>query len=89
MSVKLLQELLDDDPTQTQRQLAEVLHVSKETIGRHLQAMGKINKLVKWVHTILINVKSKIAMSLVKCYFKAMKVNHFNFVLIMLKSNLL
>ncbi|XP_020295070.1 actin cytoskeleton-regulatory complex protein PAN1-like [Pseudomyrmex gracilis] len=44
-----LQELLDDDPTQTQRQLAEALHVSQETISRRLQAMGKINKLGKWV----------------------------------------
>ncbi|KAL6258234.1 hypothetical protein P5V15_010163 [Pogonomyrmex californicus] len=31
-----LQELLDDDPTQTQRQLAEALHVSQETISRRL-----------------------------------------------------
>jgi len=44
-----LQELLDDDPTQTQRQLAEALHVSQETISRRLRAMGKINKLGKWV----------------------------------------
>ena len=42
-----LQELLDDDPTQTQRQLAEALHVSQETINRRLRAMGKINKLGK------------------------------------------
>ncbi|KAL6255560.1 hypothetical protein P5V15_013904 [Pogonomyrmex californicus] len=42
-----LQELLDDDPTQTQRQLAEALHVSQETISRRLRAMGKINKLGK------------------------------------------
>ncbi|KAL6268313.1 hypothetical protein P5V15_001439 [Pogonomyrmex californicus] len=48
-----LQELLDDDPTQTQRQLAEALHVSQETISRRLRAMGKINKLlVNGSHTI-------------------------------------
>lgn len=44
-----LQELLDDDPAQTQQQLAEALHVSQETISRCLRAMGKINKLGKWV----------------------------------------
>ena len=44
---KHLQKLLDDDPTQTQWQLAEALHVSQETFSRHLQAMGKINKLSK------------------------------------------
>lgn len=40
-----LQELLDDDPTQTQRQLAEALQVSQETISRRLRVMGKIHKL--------------------------------------------
>ena len=29
-----LQELMDDDPTQSQQQLAEVLQVSQETISR-------------------------------------------------------
>ena len=44
-----LQALLDDDPTQTQQQLAEALNVSQETISRRLRAMGKINKIGKWV----------------------------------------
>jgi len=43
-----LQELLDDDPTQTQWQLAEALHVSQETISRCLQTMGKNNS---WKNT--------------------------------------
>ncbi|GFW77457.1 mariner Mos1 transposase [Trichonephila clavipes] len=42
-------ELLDDDPTQTQQQLAKVLNVSQETISRRLRATGKINKLCKWI----------------------------------------
>ena len=41
--------LLEDDPTQTQQQLAKALNVSQETISRRLRAMGKINKLGKWV----------------------------------------
>jgi len=44
-----LQVLLEDDPTQTQQQLAKALNVSQETISRRLRAMGKINKLCKWV----------------------------------------
>jgi predicted XRE-type DNA-binding protein len=40
---------LDDDSTLTQWQLAEALHVSQEAISRLLRAMGKINKLSKWV----------------------------------------
>lgn len=44
-----LQELLDDDPTQTQQQLAESLNVTQETISRRLRAMRKIIKLGRWV----------------------------------------
>ena len=44
-----LQVLLDDDPTETQQQLAEALNVSQETISRCLRAMGKINRICKWV----------------------------------------
>lgn len=46
---KELQALLDDDPTQTQQQLAIALNVSQETISRRLRSMGKIHKLGKWV----------------------------------------
>jgi len=44
-----LQALLDQDPTQTQRQLATALNVSQETVSRRLKAMGKVSKLGKWV----------------------------------------
>jgi hypothetical protein len=47
-----MQAALNDDPTQTQQQLAEALNVSQEIISRCLRAMGKINKIGKWVpHT--------------------------------------
>lgn len=36
-----LQELLDDDPTVTQGQLAEALHASQEAISRRSRAMVK------------------------------------------------
>ncbi|XP_055309127.1 centrosomal protein of 290 kDa-like [Sitodiplosis mosellana] len=44
-----LQALLDEDPTQTQKELALQLNVGQTTIFRHLHAMGKIRKLGKWV----------------------------------------
>jgi [histone H3]-lysine36 N-dimethyltransferase SETMAR len=44
-----LQELLDEDATQTQQQLADRLNVAQETISRRLKAMGKIQKMGKWV----------------------------------------
>ncbi|GFR14103.1 mariner Mos1 transposase [Trichonephila clavata] len=43
------QELLDDDPIQTQQQLAKDLNVSQETISGRLRVMGKINKQDKLV----------------------------------------
>lgn len=42
-----LQELFDDDLTQTQQQSAKLLHVSQETITRCLRAIEKIDKLDK------------------------------------------
>ena len=47
-----LQELLDDDITQIQQQLAKALNVSQETINRHLRAVGKIKNSVNGSHTI-------------------------------------
>ena len=40
---------MEDDPTQTQRQLPEALHESQETMNGLLQVMAKINKFGKWV----------------------------------------
>ena len=42
-----MQAALDDNPTQTQQQLAEALNVSQEAISNRLRAMGKINKIGK------------------------------------------
>ncbi len=44
-----LEALLDEDPCQTQKELAMALNVNQATISRHLHAMGKIRKLGKWV----------------------------------------
>ena len=72
-----LQALLDGDPSQTQHQLAEALNVSQETISRHLQAMGKINKIGKWVPYNFNDRQISIAKSLVKYCFNAKKQSHF------------
>lgn len=44
-----LQALLDEDPRQTQKMLAEQLGVAQQTISDRLKAMGKIRKEGKWV----------------------------------------
>ena len=71
---KELQALLNDDPTQTQQQLAEELNVSQETISSCLLAIGKINK----IGNFNFNVRQiSIAKSLVKYCFNAKKESHF------------
>lgn len=44
-----LEELLKEDTAQTTRELAEKLDVNQSTVARHLQALGKNEKLGKWV----------------------------------------
>jgi len=44
-----LQALLDEDDTQSQKMLAEQLDVSQATISMRLHAMGKDQKIGKWV----------------------------------------
>lgn len=44
-----LQALLDEDNTQTEKQLAEALEVTQAAISQRLKAMGKIQKAGKWV----------------------------------------
>ena len=44
-----LQALLDEDDTQTQQELADQLNVTQKTISIRLKAMGKIQKVGKWV----------------------------------------
>ena len=44
-----LQALLDEDPTQSQQQLAQSLNVTREAICQRLKAMGKIQKYGKCV----------------------------------------
>ena len=44
-----LQSLLDEDNTQTQQMMAEQLNVTRQAISDRLRAMGKIQKVGKWV----------------------------------------
>lgn len=44
-----LQDLLDQDSTQTQQQLAKSLGVTQQAISERLHALGKIQKEGKWV----------------------------------------
>ena len=46
---KELQALLDEDPTQTQNQLARALGVTRQDISLRLKKMGKIQKESSWV----------------------------------------
>jgi len=44
-----LQTLLDEDDTQSQKMLAEQLGVSQAAISMQLHAIGKVQKIRKWV----------------------------------------
>uniref|UniRef100_A0A1I7XI98 HTH_48 domain-containing protein n=1 Tax=Heterorhabditis bacteriophora TaxID=37862 RepID=A0A1I7XI98_HETBA len=44
-----LKSLLDENPLQTRKELAEQAGVDKATVSRRLHEMGKIRKLGKWV----------------------------------------
>ena len=44
-----MQALLDKDHTQSQKMLAEQLDVSQAAISMRLHAMGKVQKIGKWV----------------------------------------
>ena len=39
---------MDEDPTQSQQQLAQTLNVTRGAIRQRLKAMGKIHKYGKW-----------------------------------------
>jgi len=43
-----LQALLDEDDSQTQKQLAEQLSVSQQAVSNRLREMGKIQKTGRW-----------------------------------------
>ncbi|XP_023244408.1 histone-lysine N-methyltransferase SETMAR-like [Centruroides sculpturatus] len=45
----VLKVLIEQNPRQTTRELAEKLHRSQSTINRHLQKIGKVSKLGVWV----------------------------------------
>ncbi|GJQ87268.1 hypothetical protein Trydic_g8777 [Trypoxylus dichotomus] len=45
-----LQALLNEDSTQTQRELAEVLNLDQFVVSRRLHGMGIVENFVSWVH---------------------------------------
>lgn len=54
-----LKTVIESDPMKTSRQVAEELHVNQSTIVRHLDQIGKVNKLDKWVpHDLNQNKKN-------------------------------
>ena len=53
-----LQALLDEDDSQTQKQLAEQLSVSQQAVSNRLREMGKIQKVGRWIpHELKTHVK--------------------------------
>ena len=46
---EVLLQLIEDDPRLTIRELAQQLGCSHTTIANHLHALGKVNKLGKWL----------------------------------------
>jgi len=44
-----LQALLDENDSQTQKQLAEQLSISQQAVSNRLREMGKIQKVGRWV----------------------------------------
>ncbi|CAK9820084.1 Mariner Mos1 transposase [Anthophora quadrimaculata] len=44
-----LKALVDEDPCETQKQIAEALNCSQSVISDHLRALGKVYKEGKWV----------------------------------------
>jgi len=44
-----LQALLDENNSQTQKQLAEQLSISQQAVSNRLREMGKIQKVGRWV----------------------------------------
>lgn len=55
-----LEELLNENPTQTQEELAERLGVARQTVSVRLKQLGKIQKLGQWVPHGLIEMIRKI-----------------------------
>ena len=47
--VEEMQALLDENPTQSQQQLAQTLNLNRGAICQRLKAMGKIQKYGKWL----------------------------------------
>lgn len=72
-----LQELLDENATQTQKELAIELNVDRTTIGKRLHAMGKIRKLGRWVPHELSENQLKSRITTCQKHLAALKKHNF------------
>ena len=54
-----LKVLLDEDDSQTQKQLVEQLDVRKQAVSNRLREIGKIQKTDRWLPHELNNMKMK------------------------------
>ena len=66
-----LEELLEEDPRQSTRELALALSVSQTTICNRLKALGKVQKVGKWVPHKLSEIN--ISQQLSTCVFLSSK----------------
>ena len=72
-----LEALLEEDPGQTVRELAEQLGLGLATVDRHLHKLGKVNKTGKWVSHKLTEVNKN--QRLTTCISLAAKQNKKSF----------
>ena len=54
-----LEQVVEQNPRTTVREIAEELGAAKSTVHRHLQAVGKVKKLEKWVPHELTDMNKK------------------------------
>ncbi|KAG5314669.1 MOS1T transposase, partial [Pseudoatta argentina] len=58
---KELEQLLDEDPSQTQSELGKILQVDKSTVSKRLKGLGMIQKQGHWVpYELLLLLHGKI-----------------------------
>nr|XP_033324870.1 histone-lysine N-methyltransferase SETMAR-like [Megalopta genalis] len=73
----VLNELLEQNPRQTTKELAEKLKVSQSTIIRQLHALGKVSKLGVWVHRQLSDQNKAQRMSIATSLISRYKIEPF------------
>lgn len=63
----ILKSILEQNPRQTTRELAEKLNTSQSTVFRHLEKLGKVRKLGQWVPHNLSEHNKADRMSIATC----------------------